>query len=378
MASTTAVRRLQQIQRNLTSSASESSYKKKFRVAVVGSGNWGTAVAKLVAENTAEKGQFFEREVRMWVREESVHGRNLTEIINSEHENVRYLPQVTLPTNLVADPNLQNVAKNADIIVINIPHQFLKSVADQLKGIDYSKKVAISCLKGIDVTPNGPKLLSDFIHQHLGLHCGVLSGANIASEVAREKFSETTVAFPVAPNYEQGEPDAPLMKELFQRPYFHVQMSDDTAGVSIGGALKNVIALGAGLVEGAGWGDNAKAAVMRRGLIEMSQFAADYFPSFRPETISTTSAGVADLITSCAGGRNLKVGREFARSGKSIKQIEADLLNGQSAQGLVTAEEVYELLTKQNRLEEFPLMVTIYDIINNGLPISELPNRIRE
>lgn len=368
-----SVCRLQQIRTHLTAS---STYYKKFRVAIIGSGNWGTAVAKLVAENCHEQTDLFQPEVQMWVRQEQVDGRNLTDIINSEHENVRYLPGIKLPSNLIANPNIQEVARDADILVINIPHQFLKSVCDQMEGIDYSKKVAISCLKGITVTPAGCTLLSDYIYQRLGLWCGVLSGANIATEVAKEKFSETTVAFPKSPNYKLGDPDEALMKHLFQRPYFHVHVSTDTAGVSIGGALKNVIAIGAGLVEGAGWGDNAKAAIMRRGLLEMIEFGKVFFPGVEVGTFTHESAGVADLITSCAGGRNVKIGRAYASSNKSIEQLEKELLNGQSAQGIVTCKEVHELLVASGRTKQFPLMEAIYDIICNGLPIDELPKRI--
>lgn len=357
--------------------ASESTnYNRVFKVGVIGSGNWGTAVAKLVAENCAEKPELFDHEVHMWVRQEHPRGRRLTDIINTKHENVRYLPDVKLPINLVAVPDVRKVAAESDILVINIPHQFLKSVCDQMEGVDFSNKVAISCLKGITVTPEGCGLLSDYVYQRLGLWCGVLSGANIASEVAKEKFSETTVAFPRAPNYQAGDADETLMKSLFERPYFHVQMSTDTAGVSIGGALKNVVAIGAGLVEGAGWGDNAKAAIMRRGLLEMVDFGHTFFPNIDPTTFTHESAGVADLITSCAGGRNVKIGRAYASSNKSIEQLEKELLNGQSAQGIITCEEVHELLSETGKEKQFPLFEAIYDIIFKKLPLSELPNRI--
>lgn len=356
--------------------ATGSPYRKLFRVCVLGSGNWGTAIAKIVAENCAERRNFFQPEVRMWVHEEIIGSKKLSEIVNEQHENVKYLPGVRLPSNIVADPDIRRVADGADIVVINIPHQFLRSICAQLKGIDFRRAIGVSCLKGINVTKDGVDLLTDYIYKELSLHCGVLSGANIASEVARERWCETTIAFPRAANYVAGDADANLVNALFHRPYFHVQMSNDTAGVSIGGALKNVIALGVGLVQGVGWGDNAMAAVMRRGLIEMIKFSMTYFPSAKPETFTYESAGIADLITSCAGGRNVKVGKAFAQSNESIFEIEKKLLNGQSAQGVVTVREVHELLTNTGQLEEFPLMVAIYDAIFNGLKVEDIPDRL--
>jgi glycerol-3-phosphate dehydrogenase (NAD+) len=287
--------------------------------------------------------------------------------------NVRYLPEISLPTNLVADPDIRNVCKDADLIVFNIPHQFLKSVFNQLKGMDFSKARAISCLKGLSVNKDGVKLLSDFIQEELGLHCGVLSGANLAPEVALEKYSETTVAYPLPHNYYEGDIDEDLIKHLFHRTYFHVRTSDDTAGVSIGGALKNIIAIGAGLVEGIGWGDNAKAAIMRRGLMEMVRFGITFFPECRPETFTVESSGVADLITSCAGGRNVRVGREAARSGKHVSVVEKELLNGQSAQGIETMKDVHALLAARGMCEDFPLMESIYGICFGDIPLADLP-----
>lgn len=357
---------------------SSTDYSKKFKIGVVGSGNWGTAVAKVVAENAAEKTSLFQPTVDVWVFGEEIDGKPLVDHINEDHENVKYLPEIKLPHNLKANPDLRSVVEGADIVVINIPHQYLITTMDKIKDLDFSKKVAISCLKGINVTPQGPEMLSDVVTKSYGLHCGVLSGANIATEVAKEKWCETTVAFPLHKDYKKGDPDALLMREVFERPYFHVQVSDDTAGVSIGGALKNVVAIGAGLVEGAGWGDNAKAAIMRHGIVEMVKFGKKFYPTFKPETICYESAGVADLITTCFSGRNVKVAREAIIQGKKIEDIEKDILNGQSAQGVITCKEVHELLTEQNMLDEFPLFKAIYQVIEEDHTVEELVEKLLE
>lgn len=351
---------------------------KTYKLAIIGSGNWGTTIGKVMAENAIAHSHIFQSQVKMWVYEELVEGRKLTEIINTEHENVRYLQGIKLPENLVACPDIVETVSDADLIVFNIPHQFLPNICKQLKGLDFSKKRAISCLKGLDVSPEGVHLLSDYIYTQLGLHCGVLSGANLAPEVAKEKYSETTVAYPLPDNFYEGDINADVIKTVFQRPYFHVRVSPDTAGVSIGGALKNVVAIAAGMVEGLGWGSNAKAAIMRRGLLEMIRFGTTFFPTCKRETFTEESAGVADLITSCDGGRNHRVGFKAAESGKSVFEVEKEILNGMSAQGIATIKEVHELLSSKKMEDEFPLFKYIYLVVYENHDIKELPQVLED
>ncbi|CUM66830.1 uncharacterized protein PRCAT00004514001 [Priceomyces carsonii] len=348
---------------------------KPFRVAVIGSGNWGTTIAKVLAENTSENPKVFEKDVRMWVFQEKIDGTNLTDIINNKHENVKYLPGVTLPSNLVAEPDIVKAAEGADLLVFNLPHQFLRTVCVKLKGHLKPTTRAISCLKGLEVTPQGCKLLSTYITENLGIQCGALSGANLAPEVARGKWSETTVAYPIPADFKgHGKDiDKSVLKTAFHRPYFHVNVIDDVAGVSVAGALKNIVALTAGFVEGLGWGDNAKAAVMRIGLLETIRFSTRFFPQSEASTFTTESAGVADLITTCSGGRNVKVGRHMAKTGDSGEAAEKELLNGQSCQGLITAKEVHELLATVNETDQYPLFEATYQIIYGSEKMENLP-----
>lgn len=355
---------------------------KPFRVAIIGSGNWGTAVAKLVAENARDKPEIFEKQVKMWVFEEQVEGRKLTEIINTDHENVRYLPGVKLPENLVANPDVVETAKDADLLVFNIPHQFLPNVCKQLVGKVSSGTRAISCLKGLEVNAEGCKLLSQSITDTLGIHCGVLSGANIANEVAREKWSETSIAYLVPSDFrgEGKDIDSYILKEAFHRTYFHVTVIQDVIGASIAGALKNVVACAAGFVDGAGWGDNAKAAIMRIGLKEIIHFASHYElfgikgAAPQPTTFTEESAGVADLITTCSGGRNVRVGKYMVEKNVSAWEAEKVLLNGQSSQGIITAKEVHELLTNYKLNDQFPLFEITYKVIYENADINSIPH----
>lgn len=354
---------------------------KPFKIAIIGSGNWGTAVAKIVAENCGEKPDIFEKQVSMWVFQEQIGDRNLTDIINTKHENVKYLPDITLPKNLVANPDIVATARDADFLIFNIPHQFLPRICEQLKGEVSPNVRAISCLKGIEVNETSCKLLSQSITDTLGIYCGVLSGANIANEVARGRWSETSVAYNVPDDFrgEGRDIDEYVLKELFHRSYFHVRVIQDVVGASIAGALKNVVACAAGFVEGAGWGDNAKAAIMRIGLKETIHFASYYdkfgIQGLEPgyKTFTEESAGVADLITTCSGGRNVRVARYMIENKCDAWTAEAKLLNGQSSQGIITVKEVHKLLQNFGLQEEFPLFEATYSVIYENAKVDDWP-----
>ncbi|CAI5758996.1 unnamed protein product [Candida verbasci] len=376
-----AVTRLQQLSKHLQphyspNPESSLSPEKPFKICVIGSGNWGTTIAKVIAENALARPHIFSHYVKMWVFEEKINGQNLTEIINARNENIKYLPGVKLPNNLIAEPDLLKTVEGADLIIFNLPHQFLPKILKTLKGNVPPTTRAISCLKGLEVSKDGCKLLSTYITEELGITCGALSGANLAPEVARCKWSETTIGYKLPNDYRGTGKDIDrfVLKAAFHRSYFHVNVIEDVAGVSVAGALKNIVALAVGLVEGLGWGDNAKAAIMRVGLLETIKFSETFFPESQSSTFTAESAGVADLITTCSGGRNVKVGRYMAKTGASAEEAEKKLLNGQSSQGIVTAKEVHELLTNVNKLAEFPLFEATYQIIYGSESIENLPN----
>ena len=376
----------------------------------------GTTIAKVVAENTKGNSDLFEVDVQMWVFEEEVRipedskhydsasslcskPQKLTQIINTIHENVKYLPNIALPENIIANASLEETVKDASILVFNLPHQFIEKTCDQLQGKILPYARGISCIKGIEVSDQGIELFSEWIGRKLGIYCGALSGANIATEVAKEKWSETTVAYnPPSMDSKhptpQGSPKSsevdlsqlsgrtdnedktvklmalpseypPLshdnVKKIFHRPYFHVRMVDDVAGVSLGGALKNVVALAAGFVDGLGWGDNAKAAIMRVGLLEEVKFGKMFFEkSVHTSTFTEESCGIADMITSCSGGRNFRCAKLSVEKKLSINEVEEQELNGQKLQGTSTAYDVNGFLKGQGLEDEFPLFTAVY------------------
>lgn len=334
--------------------------------------------------------------------------QKLSYLINEFHENVKYLPGIQLPDNVIANPSLIEAVKGSTILIFNMPHQFIKKTCDTIRGhiVPYAR--GVSCIKGLEVGEKGVRLLAELIGQELGIYCGALSGANIATEIAQEKWCETTVAYdppymdskhPTPSATPKGSPgasphssqvnlimtsregpnagkrsaklyalpsDYPTlshdnMKKLFHRPYFHVQMVSDVAGVSLGGALKNIIALAAGFVDGLGWGDNAKSAVIRVGILEMVKFGKDFFgDSVHTATFTQESCGVADVVTSCMGGRNFRCASLSVKRGKPINEIEETELNGQKLQGTSTAYEVNTLLKSRKREHEYPLFTVVY------------------
>lgn len=322
--------------------------------------------------------------------------QKLTHLINTLGENVKYLPGVPLPRNIRANPSLEDSVKDSTVLIFNLPHQFIKKICEGLRGKIVPFARGVSCIKGVDVSDQGIELFSESIGRQLGIYCGALSGANIATEVAKEKFSETTVAYdPPAMDSRQPSPQGsprasqvdlssslertstfpklqalpsdypPLshsnMQKLFHRPYFHVRMVSDVAGVSLGGALKNVVALAAGWVDGLGWGDNAKAAVMRVGIMEEVKFGRTFFAdSVQTETFTEESCGVADMITSCSGGRNFRCAKMSVEKSLSIEEVEEKELNGQKLQGTSTAYDVNAFLKNRKMEKEFPLFTAVY------------------
>ncbi|KAF7117040.1 hypothetical protein RHSIM_RhsimUnG0005500 [Rhododendron simsii] len=335
----------------------------KSRVTVVGSGNWGSVAAKLIASNTLKLSSFHD-EVRMWVFEEVLpSGEKLSEVINQTNENVKYLPGIKLGRNVVAVPDLEHAVRDANMLVFVTPHQFMEGICSRLVGKIREDAEAISLIKGMEVKMEGPCMISTLITEQLGINCCVLMGANIANEIAVEKFSEATVG------YRENKEIAEKWVRLFSTAYFMVSACQDVEGVELCGTLKNVVAIAAGFVDGLEMGNNTKARQLFLDTTMLSTFNFCLHLTVYMITFFE-SCGVADLITTCLGGRNRKCADAFARNGgkRSFDELESEMLQGQKLQGVSTAKEVYEVLRHRGWLELFPLFTTVHEICIGRLP----------
>jgi len=341
---------------------SDNSLPKRFegkpsKICVVGSGNFGSTIAKVVAENAARLPEF-EDEVTMWTFDEPVNGESIVKIINERHENIKYLPGVKLPVNIVSVPDLTRAVSDADLLIFICPHQFLPRTCSTIKGKLKPNAIAITAIKGMFANDGEAKLCSTFISETLEIPCSAISGANVAKDMANEQFCGATIG-------SASKPEANLWMKAFTRPYFTVRAVRDISGVQACGALKNVIALGSGFSDGLGYGTNTKSEIMRQGMDEIIRFAQIYFTGCDTNTF-LENCGYADLITTCFSGRNRRCGEAFVKSDRSWEQIEAEELKGQKIAGLPTTKEVHEIIVKSKREGDFPLFVKIHDICYNG------------
>jgi len=366
----------------------------KETICIIGSGNWGSAIATVVGRN-AHRLPFCHDEVRMWVFEEEVtlqpenKTAKLSDVINEQHENVKYLPGVTIPNNVRAVPDLAEAVRDATVLIFVLPHQFLPKLLPTIRAnVNPTRCYGVSLIKGLDFDTNTklPVLISKSIEKVMGnqFRCGVLMGANVADEVARQRTCESTLACDFGSNSINEK-----IRQIFDEEHFRVSRITDVAGAEACGALKNIIALGAGFVDGIHLGGNTKAALLRIGLLEMAKFCSMFFQGVEKSTF-LESCGVADLITTCYGGRNRKCAEEFAKRRGAVpaaldaesctklwSAIESELLNGQKLQGTLAAKEVYHLLNARNLLHEFPLMTAIYEISFKGKPINKIADGIK-
>lgn len=300
----------------------------------------------------------FEDEVRMWVFQEQVNGKNLTDIINTQHENVKYLPGIKFTPNVIADPDLTHACTGSTLLIFVLPHQFLGRICPKMNTVAKGCR-AISLIKGIEFNDRGPILISNMIKEAMGgMDVSVLMGANVANEVAKDDFCESTVGYSNSAN-------GATWQRLFDCPTFRIGTIKDVAGVELCGALKNVVAIGAGYCDGLGYGGNTKAAIIRIGLKETIKFCKMFFSGVRDDTFFE-SCGLADLVTTCFGGRNRKCAEAFAKGEGTWDEIEKKLLNGQKLQGTLCAKDVMVVLKTKKLEKEFPLFTRIYEIAYEG------------
>ncbi|ADM11473.1 glycerol 3-phosphate dehydrogenase [Encephalitozoon intestinalis ATCC 50506] len=321
------------------------------KVSIIGNGNWGTAIGRLLASNTMES-SIFEKDVRMWGYREEFEGRILSDIINSERNNPKYLPGIHLPENLKAVEDICTLS-DSDVLVFALPHQYIKAI-EPLKGLVKSNCIGVSLTKGFIGAEDGDiDLVSRSIHRILNINVSVVMGANIADQVARDMISEGTLGY-------TDEDAADIVYKLFNSYTYRITKIKDVYGVEISGALKNIVSMGYGFAEGLGYCCNTKVAIFRNGFAEMRKFFKFFYPMATIESLFQSS-GVGDLLVSCISGRNFKCAKLMAEKRMSLKEAE-DTMCFTKLQGPNTALIVYNYLKRQKRTDEFPLISTVYRI----------------
>jgi len=306
---------------------------------VLGSGSWGTALAATLAEGG--------RPVTLWGRDPDLAAR-----INALHENPRYLPGAVLPPSLAATTNLADAAR-ADLVLFVVPSSVTRAVAADLaaRGLPANTRL-LACSKGIerDSGLRMSQILAEFFPAH---PVAALSGPNHAEEVARKLATAAVIA--------AADPAiARELQQVFTFPWFRTYTSDDIAGVELGGAIKNVFAIAAGISEGLGLGDNAKAALVTRGLAEMIRLGKAL--GGQAETFQGLS-GVGDLIVTCysSHSRNNRVGNRLGK-GESLADIIAS--TNMVAEGVPNTASIHAAARKAG--VNTPLIDQAYAVIHEG------------
>ena len=318
------------------------------RIAVIGAGAWGTALAQ-VASRAGE--------VTLWAREPEVAAE-----IESSRENALFLPGIALDSKIRATSDLAEAAAGAEAVLLVVPAQFLRAVARELTRSLKPDVPVVLCAKGIE-SKTGALMTEVSSEAMPGRPLAVLSGPSFAHEVARELPAALVLAS-MPPGL------AERMAQRLARPTFRLYVSDDPVGAEIGGAVKNVLAIAAGIVEGAGLGDNARAAMITRGLAELIRLGRAL--GARAETL-TGLAGLGDLVLTCTGAssRNHRLGVALGRG-----QTVAEATSGSRAvvEGIASAHPVR---ARAKRLQvEMPLVEAVDDVVNAGLSVNEAVQRL--
>jgi len=312
----------------------------KEAVAVLGAGSWGTALAMLVARNG--------RTTYLWGHDAAHMAR-----MAHERQNSRYLPGITFPETLHIREDLVELAAEVSNFLVVVPSHAFRGVIEAMKADVRDNSVLAWATKGLE--PGSSKLLGDAVAEEFGDHVqrAVISGPTFATEVARDLPTALTVAA-------EQETVAETVAAWLHSGRVRVYTSDDLKGVQLGGAIKNVIALAAGISDGLGFGANARAALITRGLAELTRLGVAL--GGKAETFMGLT-GAGDLILTCTDdqSRNRRVGIALGK-GRTLAEILGEL--GQEAEGVATARELHQLAQRLNI--EMPITEQVYRVVHEN------------
>ena len=313
-------------------------------VSILGGGSWGTALAKVLCENNSK--------VKIWVR-----NRKQVEEIKETRINSKYLPNIKIQEKIIISSDVEEVLYGSNTILLAVPSQKVREVLNRVKGQIHENTLIINAVKGIE--KDTLNTMSEIVKQEtISKNYVMLSGPSHAEEVALKMPTVIVAA-------SEHEKLAKHVQEIFMLPYFRVYTNDDVRGVELGGALKNVIALGAGISDGIGYGDNAKAALMNRGIIEISRLGEN-LGAQRNTFFGLT--GIGDLIVTCTSkhSRNRKAGYLI---GQGYNKNEAVKEVGMVVEGITTTYAAYELARKNTVL--MPIVEELYGILEKKNNVKE-------
>jgi len=308
-------------------------------IAVLGAGGWGTTLAILLNKNG--------HKVTLWE-----FNKEYAETLKEYRENFYYLPKIKIPKSIQITDNLEFAVTGKLLLLITTPTQFIRGSLAPLKNFDFKNQIIVSASKGIE---NGSQMLvseivSDIFKKVKKQNFACLSGPSHAEEVAKKIPTAVVCAC-------EKLSIAKIVQNVFSNYYFRVYTSKDLRGTEIGGALKNVIAIAAGISDGAGFGDNTKAALMTRGINEIMRLGL--IMKAQKETFFGLS-GIGDLIVTCSSkhSRNRFVGEQIG-SGKKLKTVLKEMK--MVAEGVATSKSAYHLSRKYQL--EMPIVDQVYEIL---------------
>lgn len=308
-------------------------------ISVIGAGSWGTTLALLLNNNG--------HTVTLWE-----YNKKYAKSLISKRENQVFLPGIKFPDDLKITNSLDEACKKQHMIVLSVPSQFIRSVLKQMSSYNFKDLTFVNVAKGIekDTLLRMDQVILEQLPQLDENKLGILSGPSHAEEVSRKIPTVVTAAC-------KNANTAKHIQGTFMNSYFRVYSSTDVIGVELGGALKNIIAIGAGVCDGAGFGDNTKAAIITRGLFEISKLGVALGAA--PETFSGLS-GMGDLIVTCGSqhSRNRFVGEKLG-SGMKLKDIISSM--DMVAEGVETCRSAYQLAKKAGI--ETPIINAVYQAL---------------
>ena len=312
------------------------------KVAVLGAGSWGTTFAKILADGGSD--------VALWARRSEV-AREITQ----SKRNSDYLPGINLPRGLWASANLHDVLDDAEQVYLSVPSQSLRENLRIIKELIPADAIVVSLMKGVEKGTRAR--MSEVIIQELGIdpeRVAVVSGPNLALEIAKEQPTAAVVS-------SETREIATIVAKTATNPYFRSFVNTDVIGTEFAGVLKNLIAVAIGIVDGVGYGENTKAAIITRGLAEMTDFAVAY--GGRAETLAGL-AGLGDLIATCESSlsRNNTAGRLLGQ-GYSFSEVIKQM--NQTAEGLSSVAPVLELALAKG--VEMPIVSQVAEVLAGTL-----------